>query len=142
MQQIVFTARSPRQIAERIKTPTKLSIPKLCITILAVGPSSYTLVNGNEYPGGLLIESIIAQIDLEISRLQQARALLAATEPGPKVGSPAIKLKPATNSSPKRRVLSAETKEKMRLGQLKRWAAAKKPAKPAARGAGAAKTAS
>jgi hypothetical protein len=86
-----------------------------------------------------LIESIIAQIDLEISRLQQARALLAATDPGPKAGCAAIKLKPATKSSPKRRVLSAETKEKMRLGQLKRWAAAKKTAKPAASGAGASK---
>jgi hypothetical protein len=122
-----------------MKTPTKLSIPRLCRTILEAGPSSYTLVNVTVYPGGLLIESIIAQIDLEISRLQQARALLAATDPGPKVGSAAIKLKPATKSSPKRRVLSAETKEKMRLGQLKRWAAAKKSAKPAASGAGASK---
>jgi hypothetical protein len=88
--------------------------------------------------GGLLIESIIAQIDLEISRLQQARALLAATESGPNVDSAAktIKLKSTTKSSPKRRVMSAETKEKMRLGQLKRWAAAKRSAKS---GAGATK---
>jgi hypothetical protein len=88
-----------------------------------------------------LIESIIEEIDVEISRLQQARALLAATEPSPKLGrvAKAITPAPAKKASPKRRAMSAETKEKMRQGQLKRWAAGRKSANPTKVGAGATK---
>jgi hypothetical protein len=97
-----------------------------------VQQSSYTLVQEAEYPGGFLIESIIAEIDVEISRLQQARAILAATELSPKLVRLAktVTIEPAKRASPKRRVMSDETKEKMRQGQLKRWATAKKSATP------------
>ena len=89
-----------------------------------------------------MIKSIIAEIDVEISRLQQARALLAATtEPSPQLGrlAKAITTAPPKNASPKRRGMSAETKEKMRQGQLKRWAAARKSGNPTKAVAGATK---
>ena len=77
-----------------------------------------------------MLESIIAEIDVEISRLQQARALLVNIEP--KRGRPAgtVSLKPAKQARQKRRVMSPETREKMRHGQLKRWAVAKKSTPP------------
>jgi hypothetical protein len=76
-----------------------------------------------------VIESIIAEIDVEISRLRQVRALLSNN--GPKRARPATKT--AANAVPvsarKKRVVSPETKERMRQGQRKRWAEAKKAAK-------------
>jgi hypothetical protein len=77
-------------------------------------------------------ESIIAEIDVEILRFKQVRALLA--NEGPKRGRPATKTaaKADQSSGRKKRVVSPATKERMRLGQLKRWAAAKKLAKPKA----------
>ena len=77
-----------------------------------------------------MIESIIAEIDVEISRLKQVRSLLA--NDGPKRGRPATKIaaKAAQSSVRKKRVVSPEAKERMRQGQLKRWAIAKKSVKP------------
>jgi hypothetical protein len=77
-----------------------------------------------------VIESIIAEIDVEISRLRQARALLA--NEGPKRGRPVTKTPAKVDqlSVRKKRVVSPETKERMRQGQLKRWALAKKSVKP------------
>ena len=77
-----------------------------------------------------MIESIIAEIDVEISRLKQVRALLS--NDGPKRGRPATKIaaKAAKSSVRKKRVVSPEAKERMRQGQLKRWAIAKKSVKP------------
>ena len=79
-----------------------------------------------------MIESIIAEIDVEILRLKQVRALLV--NDGPKRGSPAIKTtaKAVPVSVGKKRVVSPATIERMRQSQLKRWAAAKKSAKPKA----------
>lgn len=77
-----------------------------------------------------MIESIIAEIDVEILRLKQVRALLANEEP--KRGRPATKTIAKVDQLPvrKKRVVSPETKERMRQGQLKRWATAKKSVKP------------
>jgi hypothetical protein len=76
-----------------------------------------------------VIDSIIAEIDVEISRLKQVRALLA--NDGPKRGRPATKTMAAVDRSSlrKKRVMSPEGKERMRQGQLKRWAIAKKSGK-------------
>jgi hypothetical protein len=77
-----------------------------------------------------VIESIIAEIDVEISRLKQIRALLANEEP--KRGRHATKFaaNAVQSSVRKKRVVSPEAKERMRQGQLKRWAIAKKSVKP------------
>lgn len=76
-----------------------------------------------------MIESIIAEIDVEILRLKQVRALLV--NDGPKHGRPLRKLTANVDQPPIRnkRVMSPETKERMRQGQLKRWATAKKSAR-------------
>ena len=76
-----------------------------------------------------MIESIISEIDVEISRLKQVRALLS--NDGPKRGRPATKTfaKADQPSARKKRVVSPESKERMRQGQLKRWASAKKSVK-------------
>ena len=77
-----------------------------------------------------MLESIIAEIDVEISRLKQVRALLS--NDGPKRGRSATKTfaKADLPSARKKRVVSPEAKERMRQGQLKRWASAKKSVKP------------
>lgn len=80
-----------------------------------------------------MIESIIAELDVEIARLQKVRALLL--DEGPKRGRPATKIAANADQSSvhKKRVMSPETKERMRQGQLKRWAAAKKSIKTRAK---------
>lgn len=67
-----------------------------------------------------MIESIIAEIDVEIGRLRQVRALLV--NDGPKRGRPVKKTSVSAVEPPsrKKRVLSPETKERMRQSQLKR----------------------
>ena len=77
-----------------------------------------------------MIDSIIAEIDVEISRLRQVRALLS--NDGPKRGRPATKTaaKADQSSVRKKRVVSPEAKGRMRQGQLKRWAIARKFVKP------------
>jgi hypothetical protein len=83
------------------------------------------------------LESILAEIDTEIARLQSAKALLSAgsvvtTPTLRKRGRPA-KVKAETlapKKSAKRRTMSAEAKKRIRQAQLKRWAATKKAAKP------------
>jgi hypothetical protein len=73
-----------------------------------------------------VIESIIAELDVEIAHLQKVRALLVNDKP--KRGRPAkvVSVSPVDPPSLKKRVLSPEAKERIRQGQLKRWAAAKK----------------
>jgi hypothetical protein len=76
-----------------------------------------------------VIESIIAELDVEIVRLQKVRALLVNDRP--KRGHPAkaASVSPIEIPSRKKRVLTPEAKERSGQGQLKRWAAAKKAAK-------------
>ena len=75
-----------------------------------------------------MIETIVAEIDAEILRLNQVKALLtsaASVKRGP--GRP-----PKVNAVPakrRRRRLSAAAREKIRQAQLKRWATARKDAK-------------
>jgi hypothetical protein len=61
-------------------------------------------------------KQIITELDKEIVRLREARALLAGSSGGTKV-------------SPKRGPLSAEGKKRIAEAQRKRWAKAKKAAK-------------
>jgi hypothetical protein len=85
---------------------------------------------------------IVGEIDAEIARLQQAKAILsgvavsggrnAATvvDAKRKPGRPAKTTFVALTASPKRRTISAEAKERIRQAQIKRWEAAKKTTKP------------
>jgi hypothetical protein len=76
-----------------------------------------------------VIECIIAELDVEIGRLQKVRLLLV--NDGPKRGRPAAKTtaKADQSSVRKKRVVSPGAKERMRQGQLNRWAIAKKSVK-------------
>ncbi|HLI03316.1 MAG TPA: hypothetical protein VKU93_03505 [Terracidiphilus sp.] len=69
----------------------------------------------------MTIESILAQIDSEIARLTQARALLS------NVGRISTQVKSAAPSKSavrrRKRVLSAEARKKIADAQRKRWAA-------------------
>ena len=77
----------------------------------------------------MAIENILAQIDSEIARLMQARALLATTGTAStksvrKAGKAAAKGKPR-----KKRVLSADARKRIADAQRKRWAAVRAKAK-------------
>jgi hypothetical protein len=70
----------------------------------------------------MAIENILAQIDSEIARLQQARTLLASIGTTAKVGSSA-KNATAKSKPRKKRVLSADARKRIADAQRKRWAA-------------------
>lgn len=81
-----------------------------------------------------MLEKIIAEIDAEIVRLQSVRALLSgstttAVKRGPGRPPKTPGTVTAAPKKTKRPPLSPEAREKIRQGQLKRWAAAKKAAK-------------
>jgi len=85
-----------------------------------------------------LLEKIIAEIDAEIAQLQSVRALLSdptltAVKRGPGRPPRTPKTVVATPKKTKRRTLSTEARERIRQGQLKRWATAKKAAKKSAK---------
>lgn len=69
----------------------------------------------------MAIDSILAQIDAEIARLNQVRALLGGAS---KPAASAAKT-PSAPKSPRRkkRVLSAEARKRIAEAQRKRWAA-------------------
>jgi hypothetical protein len=76
-------------------------------------------------------ESIIQQIDSEISRLEQAKAILSGSvvkrSPGrPKRTESVIK---TVAAEPTKRVMSAEGRAKVAAAQKLRWAKARKAAK-------------
>jgi hypothetical protein len=83
--------------------------------------------------GGTLIENLVIEIDAEIARLQHAKALLLGvstpTKRGPGRPAKAAASPPAAAKKRTKRTVTAEAREKMRKGQLKRWAAVKKSAK-------------
>jgi hypothetical protein len=71
----------------------------------------------------MTIDSILAQIDAEIARLTQARALLSSAG---KVSVPAAGVKGAgapARKTRKKRVLSPEARKRIADAQRKRWAA-------------------
>jgi len=70
----------------------------------------------------MAIESIIAQIDSEIARLTQVRALLTGMGT---TGSSRSKTPKALAKPRKKRVLSAEARKRIADAQRKRWAAQK-----------------
>jgi hypothetical protein len=73
---------------------------------------------------------IIAQLDAEIARLQQVKALLNGTTAKRSPGRPAAgatAAAPATTA--KKRILSAEARAKIAAAQKKRWAKVRKGAK-------------
>jgi len=75
--------------------------------------------------------SIIAQIDVEISKLQQAKAILAGTAIKNGLGRPEtthVVSKPVT-AKPANRGMSAEGKAKIAAAQKARWAKVRKAAK-------------
>jgi hypothetical protein len=76
----------------------------------------------------MAIAEVLSSVDEEIDRLKQVRALLlgggTGVENGRSAVSEASKLK-----TPKKRVLSAEARERIAAAQRKRWAAQKKAAK-------------
>ncbi len=74
------------------------------------------------------IESIVAEIDSEISRLRQARALLSdspASKKGP--GRPRLSaVKTVAAAKPKRRPMSAAGRKRIAAAQKARWAKTRK----------------
>jgi hypothetical protein len=75
----------------------------------------------------MAIESILAQIDSEIARLKQARALLTGL--GSAVSLANTKIAKAATTRRKKRTLSAEARKRIADAQRKRWAAQKAKAK-------------
>jgi 50S ribosomal subunit-associated GTPase HflX len=73
------------------------------------------------YSSAMAIESILAQIDQEIARLQQARSLL--TNLGSASFRGAGTAKKASGKPRKKRVLSADARKRIADAQRKRWAA-------------------
>lgn len=81
-----------------------------------------------------MTKKLLTEIDEAIARLQEARAFLirdlAAANRGTK---PAAKsAKTSKKSAKNHHTLSAEARERIRQGQLRRWAVVKKNAKKAA----------
>jgi hypothetical protein len=72
-----------------------------------------------------MFENVLAEIDQQIAKLQQARALLSGSVPAPaaKRGRPAGAKKTATPR--KRRKLTAAGRKAIAEAQKKRWAAIK-----------------
>jgi hypothetical protein len=74
----------------------------------------------------MAIESILAQIDEEIAKLEQIRSLLATTGVAAKaVTGPKAKKAAAKVKGQKRRTLSPEARKRIADAQRKRWAAQK-----------------
>jgi hypothetical protein len=82
----------------------------------------------------MVIDSILAQIDAEISRLTQIRSLLTAsgtvaaekvTERKPRKVAAKVKAAAAIKKTKKKRTLSPEARARIAEAQRKRWAAQK-----------------
>jgi hypothetical protein len=87
------------------------------------------------------IQDIVVEIDAEISKLQQVKALLTGTSTTDmrKAGRPTNTSLPGNART--KRTLSAEAREKIAAAQRARWAKSKKAAKKAARSTVAVSTA-
>jgi hypothetical protein len=70
---------------------------------------------------------ILAALDAEIARLQEARNALAGLSAAKRRGRPSASA-PQNKTNTKKRTLSAEAREKIAAAQRKRWAKQKKPA--------------
>jgi hypothetical protein len=81
------------------------------------------------------IAGIVAEIDLEIGRLEKAKALLVGQTAPPKRGRPPAAKKSAatsfafgTNTAAPKRIMSPEGRARIAAAQKARWAKAKKNA--------------
>ncbi len=78
----------------------------------------------------MAIDSVIAQIDAEIARLNQVRSLLASAGSAPVTArNGKAKKSPAKAAIRRKRVLSPEARKRIAEAQRKRWAAQKAKAK-------------
>ena len=77
----------------------------------------------------MAIENIIVEIDAEIARLKQARALLATLGTAATKAGRITKKAPAKTKTRKKRVLSAEARKKIADAQHRRWAKLKAKSK-------------
>jgi hypothetical protein len=90
------------------------------------------LAPGSQQGGNMEVSRIIAEIDAQISKLQQARALLAGTTskigkgPGRPKGS--RNAKAASTSAPRKRKLSPEGRKRIADAMKRRWAERRKQA--------------
>jgi hypothetical protein len=75
------------------------------------------------------IETIVAEIDAEIERLNQVRSLLAGSRALSSPGVVRSKTSKAPGKPKKRRVLSADARKRIADAQRKRWAAQKAKSK-------------
>jgi predicted 2-oxoglutarate/Fe(II)-dependent dioxygenase YbiX len=73
------------------------------------------------------ITEILAALDAEIARLQEARNALAGLSGAKRRGRPSASASP-NETNTKKRTLSAEAREKIAAAQRKRWAKQKKSA--------------
>ena len=80
------------------------------------------------------VSRIIAEIDAQISKLQQARELLAGTTvksgkgPGRPKGSKNAQISVASTASPRKRKLSPEGRKRIADAMKRRWAERRKQA--------------
>ena len=81
------------------------------------------------YSVSMAIENILAQIDSEIARLTQARALLASLGSAPTTSGRKATKTSAKAKTRKKRVLSADARKRIADAQRKRWAAVRAKAK-------------
>jgi len=77
----------------------------------------------------MAIKNILTQLDSEIARLKQARALLAGIGAAAAKAGRIAKTAPAKAKRAKKRVLSAEARKRIADAQRKRWAAVRAKAK-------------
>lgn len=75
------------------------------------------------------IDSILAEIDAEIARLTEARALLANMGSVASAAGKGKAAKKAARKTGKKRVLSPEARKRIADAQRKRWAAQRSKAK-------------
>jgi len=82
------------------------------------------------YSVSMAIEDILAQIDSEIARLTQARALLASLGSASITSGRKAAKTSAKAKTRKKRFLSADARKRIADAQRKRWAAVRAKAKP------------
>jgi hypothetical protein len=89
-----------------------------------------SITHGSDNLSGMNTKALIAQIDTELAKLQNARTVLLSLDSAPtkgKRGRP--KRSGAKKAAPKKgRKMSAEGRARIAAAQKKRWAAAKKTA--------------
>ena len=101
----------------------RITLDKFRLSIDDLGKPELTELSSKT----MAIDSILAQIDSEISRLTQARSLLAGS--GSSTTTARKTRKTATPKGRKSRVLSPEARKRIADAQRKRWAAQKAKSK-------------